>query len=426
MVKKMPPCGNKLEIAFIVVQFPSVSETFILNQITGLIDKGYEIDIFPLNKPKVTIFHEDVYKYHLLSRTFYRNRPDNLIWRITKAFGLFWTNIYRNPATLLKSLNFFKYGKLSLSLSLFYSALCFLGKNSYNIIHCHFGLSGSIAVALRDIGAIDGKIITSFHGFDTSSYVKKHGESVYRSLFEKGDLCIANSNSTMNKVELLGCNKKKIVKIPVGLKLKDFLFSEKRLKHEDVIKIITVARLVEVKGIEYAIKALAKVTKSYPNIRYYIVGDGPLRDNLQTHIEKVGVENNVTLLGWMTQEEVRDLYDECHIFILSSVTAADGSQEGQGLVLQEAQSKGLPVISTLSGGIPDSVLNGKSAFLVPEKDIDALSERLQYLIEHPEIWPEMGQAGRKFVEEHYDIEKLNDRLIKIYKKVINEDLLGRE
>jgi colanic acid/amylovoran biosynthesis glycosyltransferase len=121
----------------------------------------------------------------------------------------------------------------------------------------------------------------------------------------------------------------------------------------------------------------------------------------------------------MTQDEVRELYADSHIFILSSVTAANGDREGQGLVLQEAQAMGLPVLSTLHNGIPDGVLDGESGFLVPEKDADALAEKLTYLIENPENWPEMGLAGRKFVEERYDINKLNDRLVKIYEQILN-------
>jgi len=80
----------------------------------------------------------------------------------------------------------------------------------------------------------------------------------------------------------------------------------------------------------------------------------------------------------------------------------------------------LPVISTYHTGIPEVIVEGKSGFLVPEKDVDALAERLEYLIEHPEIWPEMGRYGRKFVEEKYDIKKLNQKLVEIYQNLIEE------
>lgn len=81
---------------------------------------------------------------------------------------------------------------------------------------------------------------------------------------------------------------------------------------------------------------------------------------------------------------------------------------------------GLPVVSTQHSGIPELIENGISGFLVPERDSDALVDRLSYLIEHPEVWPEMGRVGRAFVEEHYNINKLNDRLDEIYRQLLKE------
>jgi colanic acid/amylovoran biosynthesis glycosyltransferase len=84
----------------------------------------------------------------------------------------------------------------------------------------------------------------------------------------------------------------------------------------------------------------------------------------------------------------------------------------------EAQATGLPIISTFHSGIPEIVLDGQSGFLVPERDVDAMAGRLEYLIEHTEIWTEMGRAGRKFVEENFDIKKLNKQLVEIYENII--------
>jgi len=130
------------------------------------------------------------------------------------------------------------------------------------------------------------------------------------------------------------------------------------------------------------------------------------------------MEQTIHLLGWKTKDEVRELYDDSHLFVLSSVTAANGDKEGQGLVLQEAQAMGLPVLATLHNGFPDSVLDGKSAFLVPERDVDTLAEKLDFLVEHPAMWSEMSEAGRTFVEANFDVDKLNDRLVDIYSKFL--------
>ena len=77
--------------------------------------------------------------------------------------------------------------------------------------------------------------------------------------------------------------------------------------------------------------------------------------------------------------------------------------EGTPVVLMEAQACGLPVVSTYHSGIPEVVKDGESGFLVPEKDVDALAEKMEYLINHPELWPKMGEAGRKHIERNYNI-----------------------
>lgn len=92
--------------------------------------------------------------------------------------------------------------------------------------------------------------------------------------------------------------------------------------------------------------------------------------------------------------------------------------EGQVLVLQEAQACGLPVLATDHNGFPEGMLPGLSGFLVPERDVDSMAEKLAYMIEHPHLWPGWGRAGRAHVEAHYDIRKLSLRLEQLYRQAI--------
>ena len=101
------------------------------------------------------------------------------------------------------------------------------------------------------------------------------------------------------------------------------------------------------------------------------------------------------------------------LVLLASVSL-EGDQEGQGLFLQEAQACGLPVIATQHGALPEGMLPGKSGLLTPERDSQALADRLKELIAHPETWPMIGRNGRKFVEARYDIRKLNQQLVQLY------------
>jgi colanic acid/amylovoran biosynthesis glycosyltransferase len=361
-----------------------------------------------------------VEKFHLLDCTYEIGNSDNPFWRVLKIFPLFLTRFYKNPKVFLKSLNIAKYGREAKSLTLLYLASNVLGKQlKYDIIHCHFGQNGIKGVFLREIGIFQGKIITTFHGNDVHYYPRKYGKNVYKALFEKGDLYTINSRFTGNKAIELGCSNEKIIRHPVGLETSKFNFKKREINTDKLIKIITVARLVEKKGIEYSIKAVAQVLKKHTNLEYQIVGEGVLRPSIENLIAELGISNQVKLLGWKTHDELQKLYADSHIFILSSVTASDGDKEGQGLVLQEAQAMGLPVLSTLHNGIPDGVLDGKSGFLVPERDVEALAEKLNYLVEHPEVWSEMGLAGRKFVEQNYDINKLNDKLVQMYRDLLD-------
>jgi len=404
-----------MKIAFIVTDFPKLSETFILNQITGLLELGHEVEIFAFYNPKEKKVHDDVEKYRLMERVHYFNIPDSMIKRVLKAIFLIITNFHKSPIKILKSLNVFKYGKKALSLKLLYVVVPFLGKK-FDIIHCHFGPNGIIGAYLKE-GGINSKLITTFHGYDMSMFISNHGEDIYKILFLKGDLFMPISEHWKKKLIEMGCEEGKIIVHRMGIDVEKFEFSERR--KTGTIKILSVGRLVEKKGHEYAIKALAKVVnKNGKDIIYRIVGDGPLKDKLMSLAEELRIEDCVKFMGNVEDEELLKLYKESHIFILPSVTASDGDQEGIPVVFMEAQAMGLPVISTYHSGIPEVVIDGKSGFLVPEKDVDALAEKMEFLVEHPELWSEMGGYGREFVEKHYDVRRLNKRLVEIYRNLI--------
>ena len=177
-----------MKIAFIVGVFPALSETFILNQITGLLDLGHDVEIFAGSNPNDKKMHHDIKKYRLMERVHYTDMPYNKIKRILKAIFLIINYYPKAPIKILKSMNVFKYGKTALSLTLLYTIIPFLNKK-FDIIHCHFGPNGIIGVHLKEIG-IPGKYVTSFHGYDVNSYPKIMGENIYNVLFKNGSIKI--------------------------------------------------------------------------------------------------------------------------------------------------------------------------------------------------------------------------------------------
>ncbi|WP_009631862.1 glycosyltransferase [Synechocystis sp. PCC 7509] len=409
-----------MRVAFVVASFPVLSETFILNQIVGLIDRGFTIDIYAIQENvelETTNVHPNVEKYHLLERTYYVPKiPKNFLLRLLKGITLL-PNFSQNLLVALRSLNIFKYGTQALSLRLLYRAKSLVGKEPYDIIHCQFGTLALPIMVLRELGAIEGRLVTSFRGYDITEFIYKEGENIYRQLFPTGDFFLPNCNYFKNILLKLGCDQNKLAVLESGIDCSKFAYTP-RIPVDGFVRLVTTGRLVEKKGIEYCIRAVAKLAKSHKKIEYNIIGDGVLRSSLQQLIDELAVNEQVKILGWKRQPEVVEILNRSSIFIATSVTASDGNQEGIPNTLKEAMAMGMPVIGTLHAGIPELIEDGVSGFLVPEKDVDALVEKLALLIENPLNWVTMGQAGRAYVEKHYDTNKLNDRSIEIYQQVM--------
>ena len=408
-----------MRIAFIVNQFPMLSETFVLNQATGLMDLGHEVDIFttysadPKNLEKM---HPDVVKYHLLDRTHYAHTPPpNQLWRIVLGLWLFLTHFPKAPLALLRSLNVLKYGWQATSLKLLYAVVPLLGRGKYDIIHCQFATLTFIAdAALPSISNPDTQVVVSCRGHDISAYMQEVDKSIHRRIFAAGDVFLPNCDFFRDRLLKLGCPPEKITVLRSGIACDRFTFKPRCPTTGEPIRIVTTGRLTEKKGVEYGIRAIAILVEAGYTVEYSIIGDGPLRKPLQDLINALNLTEQVHLVGWMQQQELIRTLDRSHIFLSPNVTAQDGNQDAPVNTIKEALAMGLPVVSTLHGGIPEVVEDGVSGFLVVERDTNALAEKLKYLIDHPQQWHDMGQAGRRYVEAHYDIEKLNALLVKIY------------
>lgn len=411
-----------MRIAFVVGKFPGLSITFIINQIIGLMERGHEVDVFSTTYGEDRVaLHPDIERYHILERTTYLPLVSRSPFRqAVKGYHRVGLNFLKAPKFYSKiSLSPLRYHHRVSSLIQNYSKVFHDRKCHYDIIHCHFLTHGLDSLAIKKLTKNEAKLIVTFHGYDVNVPDNiRCSPTVCNLVFQEADLYTSNTSYTAMKAMRLGCPSDKIWILPVGLDLSKYKFSPPEYQAGKTIKILSVGRLVEKKGLEFSIRAFAKVSLENPNVEYQIVGDGPLRGRLESLSHDLGVGKKVRFLGGKTQDIVQSLYQKSHIFVLSSVTASNGDMEGQALVLQEAQAIGLPVLSTFHNGIPDGVLNGRSGFLVPERDVEFLAERLLYLIKHPEIWRQMGTAGRKFIEKKYDLNMLNDRLVELYKSCL--------
>ena len=156
--------------------------------------------------------------------------------------------------------------------------------------------------------------------------------------------------------------------------------------------------------------AVKRLIAKNKNVEYLIIGDGEDREKLEKLIHQFNLGSKIKLLGWRSQNEIIKILDSAHLFVLSSIRAARGAQEGISNALKEAMAMGLPVVSTYHSGTPELIENGVSGFLIPERDVNYLSDILEDLIDHPEIWVPIGIAARKKVIDEFESEVVNKKL----------------
>ena len=409
-----------MKVAIITESFPKLSETFIVNHITGLIDSDIEVHIFAFHHLLEGKVHPVVLDYKLLDNCTYSPELVNLkLHRLIKGIGLVIKNIFKYPKAVLQAVNFFKFGKDVFNLQRLFEVSTFFTKEKFDIIHCHFGTTAEKIALYQKWGVLRGTLVTSFHGFDVDDPAIRKANK-YDNLREKGALFIANTIYTRNRVVELGFDEKKIRVLPVYFNT--IYFKKKNLNISSDFKLITIGRLVEVKGIEFTIRALARVKeKNRIPFHYTVVGTGPLTEQLISLIHELNMEDYIELVGNKTQDEIIELMDASSVFLLTGISSTDGRVETQGLVIQEAQAMELPVIVSNIGGVAEGIVNEKTGFLVEQKDIECIAEKIIYLYLNPSERIRMGKAGRAFVEEKYSIPFSSKQLIKYYKNTIKHD-----
>lgn len=411
--------SGKLRIAIFAREFPAPSETFVLDQVTGLLDLGHEVTVFADRPSEDSPFQPEVTRHRLDEQTRYLRMPRGRTPRLLLAPRVFLRILVRRPDVALRCLNVWRYGREALSLRLLYWSDMLYEEKSFDIIHCHFGPVGNLAAKLRDAGAISGRLGTAFHGVDVSAYVRDRPD-YYRFLFEAGDLFLPVSEAWCQRLLALGCDPGRTVVHHMGVATECYPFRARRRDPNRPLRILTAGRMIEKKGIAYGLRAVATLKRRGVPVRYTLVGDGALRDKLEDFARALGLGDTVTFLGWQDRAEVARHMDRSDLLLLPSVTASDGDQEGIPVTLMEAMASGLLVVATAHSGIPELVVHEQTGLLVRERDSEALAQALVRLIGSAEDWPAMSHAARRRVLEHFEVRQLTAELVRLYEKPASE------
>lgn len=408
-----------MRIAIVVGSFPVITQSFIINQITELIDRGHDVHVFSYEKNQGDIIHQKVKVYQLDEKTIYLN--GKFIGKLTRYIYffkfLFFNRRKINFHKIKSHFNFKEHGIRALNLSNYTKYKWILDHAPFDIIHAHFGMDAIPIAEMRALGYFANTgFVTSFHGYDISPHLMDIYPEKYKLLFEEVDLLIANTSYTKSLLQKI-TDPGKISVLPVGLNTKEFV--KRNSYRDEVCTLLFVGRLIEFKAPHIAIEIIKNlVNRGYHKIRFLIVGDGELRKQLQNSIRTYRLKTNVELLGPLPQEDIIQIMDKSDIFLFPGIYDKSGRAENQGLVLQEAQAMQLPVVISDAGGMMEGIIDGETGFVVQENNIDDFADKLEYLINNKEERVKMGERGRIHVAENYDSVVIGKKLVEKYKKMI--------
>jgi len=228
-------------------------------------------------------------------------------------------------------------------------------------------------------------------------------------ILSNADALVAVSQSTKRKIVQLGLDPEKITVIHPSVDTRRFhsqndrsaVMARHHLQGKRVI--LTVARLVERKGIDIVIQALTKVLEVIPEAVYLVVGTGPYKRKLESLAEELGLERRVIFVGKVPDEELPCYYGACDVFVLISRTLADkGEMEGFGIVYLEAEACGKPVIAGRGGGASEAVEDGVTGLLVDPSDVGEIANAIVRVLEDEELARRLGENGRTRARQQPD------------------------
>ena len=270
-------------------------------------------------------------------------------------------------------------------------------------------------------------LVVSVVGSEAYLAKRFHFPSLVSFAANSADTVTANSIASKNAAIRCGVKNKDFEIIYWGIDKKRFnpkvsrTELRKRLKLGNRKIILTVAKLIEKKGVRYLIQAMPAVLKKFPDAKLVIGGDGPQKEELQQLAKNLNLQNSVIFLGWVSMDDLPICYRAADVFVLAAATDELGVPEGgQALVTKQAMASGTAVISTNIGGIPDLVKNNKTGLLVEEKNPEQLGEAIIRILGDKKLRQNLIRNAHKLVEREATWDVIIEKYIKLYSRVIKK------
>lgn len=330
---------------------------------------------------------------------------------------------------VLYNLKRYKLAKIQVPLfciSELFFAIKIIRKENIDLIHSHWLIpSGLIGAVCKKIFGLSH--VASVHGSDVNTITKsKKLKSICSFIFNYSDIITANSLYTKERLKSINSsviNKVKIIPMGVDLNLFNYNLS---LKFQENLKsdfrIISVGRLIDIKGIKYLILAMKEIINKTKNARLFIIGDGPEKESLMELVSSLNLINYITFTGFVNYRDLPSYYNSADVFVLPSISL-NGKEEALGVVTIEAMASGVPVIGTNVGGVSDIITDGYNGFLVPEKSPSDIANKVLELFSNKELAAKFKLNGISTVNKKFSWDIISKNTIEIYSELSNGALL---
>jgi glycosyltransferase involved in cell wall biosynthesis len=409
-----------MRLGYLYSRYPVISQTFCDAEMLALERLGLELIIGSVHPPLTSLRHEHI---SCLRASIHYAPPQEILKILENAAR----TTGKWPRDLVQQ-HEQKYGprvKAELRARNAFFFADFFGRNDVEHVHVHFAnRAAHTALFLKEISGIPFSVTA--HGQD---FMKDLGsDDLLREICAAAEFVGAETDYSR---ELL-CRRcpdsaAKIHRVYNGIDLERFPItngeSPRPPRSEQPVavpyqapRIISVGRLIEFKGFEHLIDACAELARRGFDFACDIIGDGPLRETLQSKIAKLNLSSRINLLGSLSQKAVLEKLQDADIFALASTTDAQGATDVFPTVILEAMASARSVVSTRLAGIPELVVDGETGVLVSPADRTALTEALARLVCDCELRLRYGRAGRMRVEQHFRIEDTVAPLLKLFKK----------
>ncbi len=288
----------------------------------------------------------------------------------------------------------------------------------FDVLHAQFGPTGAAAVALRHAGVFDAPIVCSFHGYDANVIAAQY-PGCFDGMLGQVAQVTAGTVFMRGVVEALGFKPTEVTVWPQAVDTdqveprRDYTASSTSEFHA-----LSVARLVPFKGVDIALRAVARARPSIPGLRYTVIGEGELRVELESLARELGIADITTFRGPQSHDEVLRTFGDADVFVLTGRVDDEGQKEGQGVAPLEASASALPVLATRAGGLTEVVVDGETGLLVDPEDVDAAADALITLARDPALRARLGKAGRAHVQRCFSVDHSLDVIEQVYRECV--------